>query len=145
MLWVFMMTIYNNMEKKNCKTIKKHFVILFSEKEAKRCVISSDYLCFWHSAAYISAIMLKQCQNVMRASPNSLLTQSRDQSCKRMTGHTSNPLPPLQREGGGLTSSNLAIRVGMKHFFQKGSAWTKRGGIAQKGGGGTLHFYIKFS
>ena len=28
---------------------------------------------------------------------------------------------------GGLTSSNLAIKMGMKYFFKKGSGWTKAG------------------
>ena len=56
------------------------------------------------------------------------------------------PLPLYKGKGGGLTSSNLAISVGMKHFFsRKGGLGLKEGGLLRKGGGGTLHFYIKFS
>ena len=56
------------------------------------------------------------------------------------------PLPPpplhLYKGGGGwgwwggLTSSNLAIRLGMKYFFQKGRGWKERGRI--------LHFTLIF-
>ena len=37
----------------------------------------------------------------------------------------------IRNPKGQLTSSNLAIDVGMKDFFQKSSGWTK-GGIAQE-------------
>ena len=49
-----------------------------------------------------------------------------------MSKHSSNP-PHLQR--GGLTSSNLARRVGMKYFLERQGS-EERGGLFRKGEGG---------
>ena len=35
------------------------------------------------------------------------------------------PPPPLYKGEGGLTFSNLPVRLGMKYFFWKGWGWTK--------------------
>ena len=45
-------------------------------------------------------------------------------------------------EGRVLTSSNLAVRVGMKYFFQKGRGWTK--GRRDGGGGGFFTLILDF-
>ena len=51
--------------------------------------------------------------------------------------HSLNPTPLIIYKGGRQTSSNLAIRLGMKYFFLEREGWLRKGGDSS--------LYIKFS
>ena len=44
---------------------------------------------------------------------------------QKLNKHSLNPPPPPYKGEGGLTFSNLPVRLGMKYFFWKGWGWTK--------------------
>ena len=76
------------------------------------------------SIQYCNSILLQPLRKTFKS------TQVNKMDSLLMLYHSSNP--SLFKKGG-LTSSNLATRVGMKKIFQKGMGLTK-GGIVQKGG-----------